>query len=239
MSVLAIYLVTFTCKEFLVSIPYADAACSERSAQDCLNKHEEQWLLFIKWTVFIVLLMWNRFENTRVEIQLFITSRKAEVQTKFIKHVLQSVPENVLIVGDPDPHEFKPHGMPVELSSPLLPPDVQMSSENSQSQSVLSRQVSLDSVALQIDKNAEQFKPRNDTDLIVLGKNKSTDKLVDTLNLPERYLEGGTIDSDSFLRERIFHKCVPNTAQSSSSRSNESAQDIGRIRLVSKEVMTL
>jgi len=61
---------------------------------------------------------------------------------------------------------------------------------------------------------------------------------METLNMPERYIDGGTIDADSFLRERIFHPCdvTDKIAPKDSVGSNESILDFRKIRINPKEV---
>jgi hypothetical protein len=56
--------------------------------------------------------------------------------------------------------------------------------------------------------------------------------------MPERYIDGGTIDADSFLRERIFHPCdvTDKIAPRDSVGSNESILDFRKIRINPKEV---
>ena len=36
--------------------------------------------------------------------------------------------------------------------------------------------------------------------------NKTSLELIDRLNMPVRYRRGGVVDTDSFLREKLFHK---------------------------------
>lgn len=50
-----------------------------------------------------------------------------------------------------------------------------------------------------------QFKLHDEKDLIILVKNKETKKIIEKLDLPVRYMAGGIVDAQSFLREKIFH----------------------------------
>jgi hypothetical protein len=41
--------------------------------------------------------------------------------------------------------------------------------------------------------------------LVAFTTSKATEKLVEKMNLPTRYTEGGVVEVDSFLREKVFH----------------------------------
>ena len=64
---------------------------------------------------------------------------------------------------------------------------------------------SQDSFGFHLEKLRKQFKPPDYQDHIVLATNKMMNSLVEKLNLPVRYTADGSIDSESYMREKIFH----------------------------------
>ena len=51
----------------------------------------------------------------------------------------------------------------------------------------------------------QQYTSRCPSDLVAFATSKATEKLVEKMNLPTRYTEGGVVEVDSFLREKVFH----------------------------------
>ena len=65
--------------------------------------------------------------------------------------------------------------------------------------------MSQDSFGFHLERLKKQFKPPDTHDHEVLMANKMMYSLIEKLNLPIRYTEDGTIDTKSYMREKIFH----------------------------------
>lgn len=63
----------------------------------------------------------------------------------------------------------------------------------------------MNSVEVYIDSLSKHYTSRTANDVVIFTKSGQTEKLIDKINLPTRYMNGGIIDVDSFLREKVFH----------------------------------
>jgi hypothetical protein len=107
----------------------------------------------------VVPFLWNRFETMRREVELFIMRQSSDGQLKFIKRVLHSVPDNVLIVGESDLTKEKhaPRALPSIVQEH---PYISEGSISGSPMSEYSKKNSVDSFAVHIDKLQEQFQPK-------------------------------------------------------------------------------
>jgi uncharacterized membrane protein len=54
------------------------------------------------FSIVILAVICQRYEHMRREIELFIFNSNSKMQCKFLQSVLHGVPENILVVGEPD-----------------------------------------------------------------------------------------------------------------------------------------
>jgi hypothetical protein len=67
------------------------------------------------------------------------------------------------------------------------------------------QQSELNSLDVYIEGLKKNFTSKTANDVVVFTKSKQTEKLIEKINLPTRYMNGGILDLDSFLREKFFH----------------------------------
>jgi hypothetical protein len=52
----------------------------------------------------------------------------------------------------------------------------------------------------------KQFKLHSKSDPTIIMTNETSKNFIAKLNMPIRYRRGGVVDTDSFLREKLFHE---------------------------------
>ncbi len=76
------------------------------------------------------------------------------------------------------------------------------------------------------------------SDPTIIMTNKASEDLIAKLNMPIRYRRGGIIDTDSFLREKLFHETdLGNQIESEQKESNrpfwELKESVGLVQIFS------